>query len=301
MLILLGGRSFLAGHVRLALGDEERVIVGARPPSRPALLSCEYFLDHAAFAGEEGAAALERAQGVVYFASATTPGDPTSDLASEVERNVAPAAALLARLHRLGSQARFVFLSSGGTVYGRDVGAALIPEEHPLAPISPYGLGKVMIEDAVRFAGRAHRRSFAILRVANPVGAFAHSTMQGLVPAALRAVRSGAPMPMYGDGCAERDYLAAADVADAVVAAARAHDFPEATWNVGSGRGLTILDVFRTVEEAIGRPVPFDRRPARAVDVPRVVLDVTRIGADLGWRARHDLCAAILEIWREHV
>lgn len=301
MVILIGGRGFLAAYTRLALAQEERLLVAGAPPDRLALSPAESFMDHEAFAGAAGDAALRRAQAVIYFASASTPGDPTASPSSEVERAVAPVARLLERLERLGVSTRFVFISSGGTVYGRDAGSEAIPESHALAPISPYGLGKAMAEDVVRFAGRATGRSYAVLRVSNPVGRYTHSTIQGLAPAAMRAIRSGEPLRIFGDGLAERDYLSAADVADAIVAATRAGDFPAATWNVGSGRGRTVLDMLKLIETAVGRPVPVARAPSRAVDVPRVVLDCARIKADLGWTARRDLRDALLEVWSENV
>lgn len=300
MIVLVGGRGFLAAHTRIALGARERLLVSSAPPVLPPLEPHERWMSQDEFGGPEGDAVLKKGRAVIYLSSASVPGDPTADMNTELALNVGPATRLLGRLAALDSSARFVYVSSGGTVYGAELREDPVTEAHPLAPISPYGLGKVLIEDAIRFAGRVQGRPYAILRVANPVGAFAHSEKQGLVPAALRAVRSGAPLRVFGNGRAERDYLAAADVGAAIVKAMDAVEFGHALWNVGSGRGRSIMDMLSIIGGAIGQDVPFEFVPARAGDVPRIVLDSSRIATDLGWHADSDLSHVIENMWKNH-
>lgn len=296
MIVIIGARGFLATHVRLALGDAERMLVSSAPPVVPGLGRSERWIGHDAFAGPQGAEVLRQAAAVIYCAGASVPGHPASNVPYELQRNVADVAALLERLRACAPNARFVYLSSGGTVYGRVEDATPIPETRPLAPISAYGMGKALTEDVIRFAGRSMGLSYAILRIANPVGPYTHSTLQGLAPAILRALRSGQPLPIFGDGGAVRDYVAASDVAEAIVQATHRRDVAAGVWNVGSGRGMTILEMVRLIEGRLGVTVPLAFTPGRSVDVPAVVLDVRRAAADLGWTPRRDLGDVIAEM-----
>ncbi|MCE6077181.1 NAD-dependent epimerase/dehydratase family protein [Agrobacterium vitis] len=301
MIVLVGGRGFLAAHTRIALGTSRRVLVSRLPPMQPTLAPHETWMSRDAFDGVEGDAILSEARAIVYLASESVPGDSRANMGDELALNVTPATNLLDRLAAIGATARFIYISSGGTVYGTELHEDPVTEEHPLAPISPYGFGKVLIEEAIRFAGRSRGQPYAILRVANPVGPFTISEKQGIVPAAFRAVRSGTPLRVFGDGRAERDYLSAEDVGKAVVAAINATEFERAVWNVGSGCGRSILEILTLVRDAIGCDVPMEFVPARSGDVRRIVLDCSRIASDLGWRADNDLIRVIKNMWFENV
>jgi len=301
MIVIVGGRGFLAAHTRIALGNSQRVLVSQAPPLTPPLETCERWMSRSEFGGGPGDDVLKRADAVIYLSSASVPGDSSVDMSRELTLNVAPVADLLSRLVSVDSGARFIYVSSGGTVYGSDLREDPVTEDHALAPISHYGLGKVLIEELIHFAGRSHNRPYAILRVANPVGCYVHSRQQGLVPAALRAVRSGHSLKIFGDGEARRDYLSAIDVGIAIAKAAAASKFTRAVWNVGSGRGRSILEMITLIGNAIGHDVPFEFAASRSVDVPKIVLDSTRIATDLDWHAEGDLASVIKDMWIKDV
>jgi UDP-glucose 4-epimerase len=188
----------------------------------------------------------------------------------------------------LNPNARLIHLSSGGTVYGRS-NKVLTDENTPCAPISGYGLGKLMIEEALRFTGRTTGMPFAILRVSNPVGHHHTGNDQGVVSIALRAALHGHAFRLLGDGSQIRDYLDADDVAHAIMACIDDTQHVDGVWNVGSGIGRSVLEVLRFVERQTGRRLRIEEHPARPVDVPRIVLDCTKIERDFGWRAQRSL------------
>jgi UDP-glucose 4-epimerase len=302
MIILVGGGGFLGSHVRRLLAGgmaPEVVVVTDSDPTLP-LGPNETRIGREAFAGDAGLALIRRADAIIYLATASTVATFLGSPWDELAHNVDPLMRLLHRICQSGSSCRFTFVSSGGTVYGRTNSSKPIPETWPLQPISPYGMGKVMQEQALAFFGRTGQLDYTVLRLANPVGVFGRSHSQGLVTAALRAVATKAALTLFGDGSHVRDIFDADDAAEAIMKAAITRTHSGATWNVGSGKGYSNLEVIHMVERVTGQHVRLDRQPARDADVPFIVLDSARIGSDLGWAAKRDLQDTIDEIWRHN-
>lgn len=303
MILLLGGGGFLGSHVRLLLSKAHstKVAIVTHQPLRIPIAASETWISADCFEERQGELLLETASAVIYLASASVPSSFAAEPWREVAENVAPAARFLHRLARRNPKAKFVHISSGGTIYGNVKTSRPVSETENVAPISAYGLGKVMIEEAVRFVGRSLQMPYNILRVANPVGIHARSGAQGLVLAAIDAAQSNVPLRLYGDGSNVRDYLSADDVGEAIIAAATDRTFTDTTWNVGSGIGRSNLEMLELVACNIGRPVPFEKAPSRGIDVKAIVLDCRKIDQDLGWRPRRDIAKTVREMWEARV
>lgn len=298
MLVLIGGDGFLGRHLRAALAAQGRP--GATIVSRRNLAP--------AYGGETTLTpdaypqAMASARGpctIVYLASTSVPATNAHEPWREFESNVVPLFRYLDPAARDGLDVKVIFLSSGGTVYGNTGIAGPVPETTPLAPISPYGLGKAWAEDTVSFFRRRHGFRTHILRVANPIGRHQVSSVQGIVPALFRAAQHALPFPLFGSSDSVRDYIDANDVADAILAAADDTAHPAATWNVGSGIGRTVADLIDIVADITGHRVQVERKPARPTDVGRIVLDNRRIREDLGWRPTRDIVETVREMWHE--
>ncbi len=301
MLILLGGAGFIGQHLQQLLQSQNVDYAVVTRRVAPAVQMAgrtdrgRRVLSADAFAGPEGDHLLAQASGIINMISSSVPGTFAHEPWREVPENVGPAAALFARCATLNPHAKLVHLSSGGTVYGR-IPADRASEDLPAKPISGYGMGKLMIEEALRFTGRTTGMPYAILRVSNPVGKFQTKMTQGIIPIAVRAAWLGQPFRLFGDGSHVRDYMDADDLAEAILLAWRDEQFLDRTWNVGSGVGHSILDVLRLVERVTGLTLRVERSPGRAVDVARIVLDCSRIRRDLGWTARRGLDGAVDQI-----
>jgi UDP-glucose 4-epimerase len=297
--ILLGGTGFLGRHlrIRLSAGGARFVTVGRR---FPAILGApfpgERFVLADEFGGDVGDDLIRQAKVLVYLIGCSVPGTYIQDPWQEVSVSVAPAMQTMWRCATLNPELKIVFISSGGTVYG-GTGGEPTPETFPPAPISGYGLGKLMIEDALRFIGRTRGTRFAILRVANPIGEYQMSATQGIVTIAIRAAVSGQPITLFGGGTQVRDYIDADDVADAIIVAGQDRLHDGAIWNIGSGVGVSVREMINLVEEVVGRPVPVVDRPARPVDVQYIVLDITRVSADLGWRPMRSTRETVIRVY----
>ena len=226
--------------------------------------------------------ALSGADAVVYLASTSLPASADADIAKEIECNVR-VPVQTAELALREGVGRFVFASSGGTVYGAQAGAKVC-ERDPTEPRNAYGVSKMAVEAYLRVLVRARGLSAASLRIGNPYGEHQSSARgQGFVSAAVHAALAGEPLRIWGDGSVVRDYVHVTDVARAL-ALAVAYRGAETEFNVGSGEGRSLRQVVEAVEQACGVPIDIRYEPARAIDVPANVLDVSRASRVLGWR-----------------
>ena len=218
----------------------------------------------------------ERVDTVVHLVSAMKPSSSVADYLVERDQVVTPTIRLASALADMGT--RLVYFSSGGTIYGArssdDAG-----ENDPCEPISLYGQSKLEIETHLRFLQRTRGLRTLIVRPSNPYGP--HQAMtgnQGLVSVLLGRVAEKRSLEVWGNGSSVRDYIHVDDLVT-MTCALIDRDVEGATLNIGSGKGHSLLDVVRIVEKVTGREVPLDFRPARAADVPRLVLNVERLRA----------------------
>jgi UDP-glucose 4-epimerase len=296
MLVLVGGSGFIGRHVAIRAHDTAipTVVVSRNPdleflsrhaPSASALPLSVFHTN----AGEE---LLKKATALIYLASESVPSSNVDQPLLEIPLNVEPAFNTFLRVGQLRPELPILFLSSGGTVYGRS-DRAPIPESAPLNPISPYGLGKVITEQCLRFCGEMVGQRYIILRASNAIGRWHRNSKQGLAMAVVRAISSGTPLQIYGDGTAVRDYLDADDLADAVICVTNSAGSTNGVWNVSSGIGYTVLEMIDMIEKVIGKRPEIVFRPLRNVDLPCAVLDPSKILRDFGWRAKTPLLTAL--------
>ena len=285
--LVLGAGGFIGGHLCRELRRRGASVHGfGRRRSYPEALegvrwTAGEFSDRAALAR-----AVDGAEHVFHLLGGTTPEssnkDPVADLASG-----AMASLHLLEICRAAGVRKVVFLSSGGTVYG--VPAAVpLREDAPTDPISAYGVSKLAVEKYLHLYRHLHGLDYAVLRVANPFGPWQDpDRRQGVVPALMQAVLDGRPAEIWGDGRVVRDYLYAADAAEAVAEAA-AYTGARRVFNVGSGVGRSVLDLLRDIGAALGRgtAVAAVHKPGRATDVPVNVLDTSLIRREMGWAPR---------------
>lgn len=301
--IVFGATGFLGRHFsdKVLMRDDiqlscvSRKASGALPKERQAFFT---FDDFCASGFDQEIAS---ADAVVYLGTASIPSTFATEPWREVGENVEPLLRIFHRTSSINPNAKLVFASSGGTVYGPNrFGRPMLETDH-LAPISAYGLAKVMAEQAVGFFGRARNMKYAILRIGNPVGVHAESNLQGLVGAVMRNKLANRPIRIFGDGSNVRDFLSADDVADAILLAATDKVHEQETWNVGSGIGLSVNRIISLISEETKSLIEVQYEPARMVDVDSIILDSQKIRRDLGWEARKPLSVEISAMWTRFV
>jgi len=237
------------------------------------------------------AAAVRGMDVVLHLVSTTCPqssfDDPVHDVLSNVlgTRNV---------LEAMRSQRvpRIVFISSGGTVYGKPHYLP-IDEAHPTEPLVPYGSTKLAIENHLLLCQELHRIKAVILRVANAYGERQRvETSQGAIGTFLRRALDGRSLEIWGDGALQRDFLHVADVAEAFARAA-VYPGPESIFNIGSGAGTSLNELIGVIEHTLHRTLDRRHLPGRPFDVSRNILDCSRARRELGWQSSVGLQAGI--------
>jgi UDP-glucose 4-epimerase len=189
------------------------------------------------------------------------------------------------------------FVSSGGAVYG-DALRLPVDEDMRCRPISAYGLGKLMAEDAIAAYSARYDIPVRILRVANAYGPGQDaSSGQGVIGAMLRAAVDGGSVPLFDGGRAVRDFVHVTDVTKAVVALRPGRSEPQVV-NVGSGVGHSIAQILSIVEAVTGSDLHIRWLPRRPSDVHAIVLDLTRLRKLMAWHPRV-LEDGITQTWQE--
>ena len=177
---------------------------------------------------------------------------------------------------------RSILASSGGAVYGQP-DRTPIPEDCPRSPLSPYGQTKVEAEDLLLW--QDGRLETAILRYGNVYGPGQNPLRDnGVIGIFSRALLCGENPVVYGDGSQRRDYVFVEDIARANVMALEAG--LHGIFNIASGEGRTLLEVYRGITSLLGGDMSLRFASANAFEVVDNVLDVSRAGDSMGWRAR---------------
>lgn len=206
---------------------------------------------------------------------------------------------------------RFI-LSSTANVYG-DPERTPISEEDRLAPSSPYGESKLMIERILQWCETRYGLRYASLRYFNAAGASQaygedHNPETHLIPLALKvALGQKEQLDIYGDdyptkdGTCVRDYIHIVDLAQAHILALQALDEGSRIYNLGNGEGFTVQEVVSTAREVTGQPIPTRVAARRPGDPATLVASSDKIRCELGWKAQFpDLKDIIDSAWRWH-
>jgi UDP-glucose 4-epimerase len=267
-------------------------------------------LDHAALNAVFAEADVDA---VIHFAGLKAVGESV-DMPLRYYHNNVTGTLVLCDVMQAHGVTDLVF-SSSATVYG-DPETVPIREDFPLGPTNPYGRTKLMIEQILGDLHRADEAwNAALLRYFNPVGAHPSGRIgedpngipNNLVPYIAQVAVGKLPeLRVFGDdyptrdGTGIRDYI---HVVDLAVGHLRALDKLEeepgvVTYNLGTGRGYSVLEVVKAFAEASGREIPYrivDRRPG---DVATCYADPTKAERELDWRAERGIAEMCADVWR---
>jgi len=250
---------------------------------------------------------------VIHFAGLKAVAESVSIPLEYYHNNLMGTLVLLKTMSRFGC--RNLVFSSSATVYG-DPHTVPIQEHFPLSVTNPYGRTKLMIEDMLRDVHASdHSWNIALLRYFNPVGAHESGRIgedpngipNNLMPyVSLVAVGKLKELPVFGndydtpDGTGVRDYIHVVDLANGHMKALEklAQSPGLVTYNLGTGRGYSVLEMIRAFEKACGREVPFVIKARRPGDVATSFADPGLAERELRWRALRDLDDICRDAWR---
>jgi UDP-glucose 4-epimerase len=285
--LVVGGGGFMGQHAVRALlrsGAEVRVLDTS---ARRSMASAEddqrlHWIVGDATSDVTIAEAAHSCRIVIFLANVSLPGTSNSDIPEEISSHVYNTLKAAEVCAAQGVE-RFVFSSSGGTVYGVD-SATPLSEDAVTVPKNAYGVSKLAIELYLRILRTTRSMRTLSLRIANPYGeGQLASRGQGFVAAVMEHIYFQSPLPIWGDGSTIRDFVYVGDVADAFVKAAR-YRGDASVLNVGSGIGHSLNQIIAKAERITGRQVNAKRDASRAIDVRSNILGITAIRKELQWK-----------------
>ena len=214
-------------------------------------------------------------QEVVYhLVSTTVPTTSNQHISQELVSNVIFSANLFEACIRCGVK-KVVFVSSGGTVYGKEVDCPL-KEKTATNPISSYGVQKITIEKLLYLYRYMYGLDYRIIRLANPYGPYQRpNCVLGAVTTFTYKALKGDEITVYGDGSVVRDFIYIDDAIRAIMKIVNGEN-KHRTFNLGCGYGTSIKQVLETIEKALGIKLNVSYLEGRKVDVPVNYLDISR-------------------------
>jgi UDP-glucose 4-epimerase len=188
---------------------------------------------------------------------------------------------------------KLVFSSTGGAIYGECDGPA--PEDHPRAPLAPYGVSKLAAEEYIAAYNRLYGSTHVSLRYGNVYGPRQDPHGEaGVVAIFMNALRDGKTPRIYGDGSQTRDYVFVGDVVAATLTAA---EHAGGVLNIGTGVETSVLDLYERTQRAAGIERAAEHADARPGELQRSVLDPSLAARELGWRPAHSLDDGLAATW----
>jgi UDP-glucose 4-epimerase len=292
--VVTGGAGFIGSHIvdaLLARGDEVHVLDDLSTGKRENV--AEGARLHAGDIRSDTDAVFDEVRPDACFHFAAQPNVRVSverpDFDADI--NVVGTVRVLDAARRHGT--KLVFASTGGAIYGD--GDTPATEDAPRHPLSPYGTAKLAGEEYIRTFNRLHGSMHTILRFGNVYGPRQDPHGEaGVVAIFMSRLRAGEPPQIFGDGQQTRDYVYVADAVAATVAALR-HE--GGTFNVGTGKETSVLDLLARIQRVAGTNVEPEFAPPRPGELQRSVLDISRAAAGLRWSPTEDLEAGVAATW----
>jgi UDP-arabinose 4-epimerase len=249
---------------------------------------------------------------VIQLAGSINVGESMQDPGKYFRNNFTISVNLLEAMDRVG--VKCIVFSSTAAVYGTPE-TCPIPEDATKAAINPYGEAKWFVERLLHWYTQSRGFQTLALRYFNAAGADPegqigemHSPETHLIPLAIyAALGKRPPLKVFGtdyptpDGTAVRDYIHVSDLARAHVLGVEylAGGGASNALNLGTGNGISVLDVVKAVENLSGKPVPHEMFVRRAGDPPSLVAAAGSAQALLGWQAeRSDIKTIVADAWR---
>jgi UDP-glucose 4-epimerase len=301
--LVLGGSGFLGSHiVDKFLAEKHDVCVYDLYPER-FRRSPKGIKFHTGDFGNVGALSELISTGfdaVIHCVSTTTPKSSNESPEFDIQSNVIGTLNLLDICVRHGI-GKLVFLSSGGTIYG-DIGdATIVDEKHAVRPMCSYGVSKLTIEHYLDVYKHLRSLNYVALRLSNPYGE-RQSPLRalGALTVFLHRTLKRQEVEIWGDGSVTRDFIYVVDVANAVYLATV--NPLTGVYNVGSGKGLSLREILANIQDVVGIEPSVKWMASRSFDVPRIVLDASKLKTVTGWRCDTSISdgIAITADWLRH-
>ncbi len=295
-ILVIGGNGFIGSHLidyLLLKGHNVRVFDLYKERYREPLANVDYRISNL----ENIPDLYEALLGidiVFHLASSSVPSTSNIDTISDINKNLIPTINILNLSLKLGIK-KFIYFSSGGAVYGVPK-TKLISEEHPLNPISSYGIVKASIEKYLLLYQRLYGLKPLIIRPSNPYGPRqGHFIAQGVISTFLRKSIMNEEITVFGDGNSAKDYIYIKDLI--IMTYDLCFSEKDGIFNLGSGRGLSINQIIEQIKKTTSKNLDIKNVDKQIYDVDNFILDISKITDLLGTYQFTSLEYGISETW----
>jgi UDP-glucose 4-epimerase len=304
--LVTGGFGFIGRRLVRRLLDEGAEVTVADKRAFPGAGTCS----DTAHAGEAHASEVRTVRGdlcdpsvvaeavhpgtdvIIHLAAVTRVLRSIEDPAGTYRVNVDATASLLEQA-RIRGVRTFLFASTNAVT--GDVGRAVINEQVPLRPLTPYGATKAAAEMLIGAYAACYGMSGCSLRFSNVYGP-GMQEKDSFVPRLMRAARDGKGVQVYGDGTQVRDLVHVDDVVAGLLAAWRAGF--SGPLILGAGESVSVNDMVDATRGVTGSEIPVQNVPAKPGEMPAVIVDISAARA-LGYEPMHDLKSGLSTVWPE--
>ena len=219
---------------------------------------------------------------VIHHAAQISVAESVKDPVRDAEVNIQGTLRLIELSRRYGVE-KFIFASTGGTIYGEP---QYLPcdEKHAVNPLSPYALSKHVAEEYLALYHQIYRLDYVTMRYGNVYGPRQNAHGEaGVVAIFARAMLEGKQPRIHGTGEQERDFIFVDDVIEAnILAMERGHG----EYNVGTGKGTSINRIYENLKGIIKYRWSPQNGPVRPGEVFKISLDCSKFEREFGWTAK---------------
>lgn len=242
----------------------------------------------------------EKADYIVWLVHASVPSTQDESLVDDFSLNVSPIIKFLEKAGNFTNLKKFIYLSSGGTIYGDIFDFEPIKETHNQKPISNYGLSKSIAEKYIEYITKSKQFETVILRPSNVYGPYQNLVKpQGIIGYALKSIKNNTYLDLYDDGRVIRDFIYVEDLANAVgkffTNDSKAGEV--SFYNVGSSEGYSIRDILNKIEKITEKQLLLNHKSSRNFDCEYNVLDISKLTKDKCWTKETSIEEGLAKVW----
>lgn len=279
-ILVLGAAGFIGTNlaIKLAENTEDKItLVDKRMAYFSHIEKFNFFnveIKEASLDVDMDLSVLENQDVIYHLVSTNVPTTSNQHISQDIQANVLFSSNLFDACVKYGVK-KVVFISSGGTVYGKEA-ACPLPENTPTNPISSYGVQKITIEKLLYLYNYMYGLDYRIIRLANPYGPYQRPNgVLGAVTTFTYRALKGDEVQVYGDGSVVRDFIYIDDAVRGIINIVNGVN-KHHTFNLGCGYGTSIKEVLEAIEGVLRLKLNIVYKESRAVDVPVNYLDISR-------------------------
>jgi UDP-glucose 4-epimerase len=237
---------------------------------------------------------------LIWLVHTSVPSTSMENVEQDLISNISPLINFFEKLHGIVTIKKFIYISSGGTIYGNNIYSQPIHEEYFKNPISSYGLTKLVAEEYISFFLNSFNINGFILRPSNVYGEYQNlKNPQGIIGHAFKSIMKRESLPLYGDGSVVRDFLYVSDLSRLIYKCIE-YDSDikrKIIINAGSGVGYSISDVVERISSIAGSKIKILKMPERNFDCSYNVLNIDKAKEIFSWEPEVSLDNGLKNVW----